>query len=56
MAESIGKNIVDKDEYPQAAELENSCVHMLADLFPAPNPAGSRGTSTMGSSKAAIMS
>ncbi|GAA4373457.1 glutamate decarboxylase [Paeniglutamicibacter cryotolerans] len=56
MAESIDKNIVDKDEYPQAAELENRCVHMLADLFHAPDPAGSMGTSTIGSSEAAMMS
>ena len=32
MNECIGKNIVDKDEYPQTAELEARCVHMLADL------------------------
>lgn len=56
MAESIDKNIVDKDEYPQAAELENRCVHMLADLFHAPDPADSMGTSTIGSSEAAMMS
>lgn len=55
MAESIDKNIVDKDEYPQAAELENRCVHMLADLFHAPDPVTSVGTSTIGSSEAAMM-
>ncbi len=55
MAESIDKNIVDKDEYPQTAELESRCVHMLADLFTAPNPATTVGTSTTGSSEAAML-
>ncbi|MBT2503358.1 glutamate decarboxylase [Curtobacterium sp. ISL-83] len=55
MAESIDKNIVDKDEYPQTAELESRCVHMLADLFHAPNAATTRGTSTTGSSEAAML-
>ena len=26
------KNMIDKDEYPRTAELENRCVHMLAAL------------------------
>ena len=55
MAASIDKNIVDKDEYPQTAELENRCVHMLADLFNSPDPAGTIGTSTTGSSEAAML-
>ncbi len=29
MAESFDKNMIDKDEYPQTAELEMRCVHML---------------------------
>ena len=28
----IDKNMIDKDEYPQTAEIEMRCVHMLADL------------------------
>ncbi|MET9210515.1 MULTISPECIES: glutamate decarboxylase [unclassified Nocardia] len=55
MAESIDKNIVDKDEYPQTAELEKRCVRMLADLWQAPDPAATLGTSTTGSSEAAIL-
>ncbi len=55
MADSIDKNIIDKDEYPQTAELENRCVHMLADLFNSPNAAGTIGTSTTGSSEAAML-
>ena len=33
MAESLDKNMIDKDEYPRTADLENRCVHMLADLL-----------------------
>ncbi|MFI1914328.1 glutamate decarboxylase [Nocardia sp. NPDC020380] len=55
MNESIDKNIVDKDEYPQTAELERRCVHMLADLWQAPDPATTPGTSTTGSSEAAML-
>ena len=36
MAETADRNLVDKDEYPQTAELERRCVHMLADLWHAP--------------------
>ncbi|RKR73521.1 glutamate decarboxylase [Frondihabitans australicus] len=55
MAESLDKNIVDKDEYPQTAELETRCVRMLADLFHSPDPTSTRGTSTTGSSEAAML-
>ncbi|MBB5913180.1 glutamate decarboxylase [Nocardia transvalensis] len=55
MNESIDKNIVDKDEYPQTAELERRCVRMLADLWQAPDPATTLGTSTTGSSEAAML-
>ncbi|GAK86157.1 glutamate decarboxylase [Vibrio ponticus] len=34
---SIDKNMIDKDEYPQSAAIEGRCVHMLADLWNAPN-------------------
>jgi len=32
MDKCIDKNMIDKDEYPQTAEIENRCVHILADL------------------------
>ena len=35
-AEAADKNMIDKDEYPQTAELEARCVHMLADLWNSP--------------------
>jgi glutamate/tyrosine decarboxylase-like PLP-dependent enzyme len=33
MAESLDKNIIDKDEYPQTAELEARCVRCSTDSF-----------------------
>lgn len=55
MAETISKNIVDKDEYPQTAEMERRCVRMLADLWNAPDLSAAIGTSTTGSSEAAML-
>ncbi len=55
MAVAIDKNMVDKDEYPQTAELEGRCVHMLADLWNAPDAKNTAGTSTTGSSEAAML-
>ncbi len=37
MAECVDKNMIDKDEYPQTAELERRCVAILADLWHAPD-------------------
>ena len=37
MAECGDKNMIDKDEYPQTAELERRCVNILADLWNAPD-------------------
>jgi len=55
MAETVDKNMVDKDEYPQTAELEMRCVHMLAELWHAPSPETTLGTSTIGSSEACML-
>ncbi|WOE31691.1 MULTISPECIES: glutamate decarboxylase [unclassified Acinetobacter] len=52
---SIDKNMIDKDEYPQTAEIENRCVHMLADLWNSPDPLNTLGCSTIGSSEAAML-
>ncbi len=52
---TINKNMIDKDEYPQTAELEARCVHMLADLWNSPDAANTLGTSTTGSSEAAML-
>jgi glutamate decarboxylase len=55
MDECIDKNLIDKDEYPQMAELESRCVHMLADLWNSPDAANTQGCSTTGSSEAAML-
>src|SRR5262249_14313770 len=55
LTEAFDKNIVDKDEYPRTADLERRCVRMVADLWHAPEPATTRGTSTAGSSEAAML-
>ena len=55
MAECADKNMIDKDEYPQTAELELRCVSMLSRLWHAPDPHGAVGCSTIGSSEAAML-
>jgi glutamate decarboxylase len=55
MDECIDKNMIDKDEYPQTAELEGRCVHMLADLWNSPDATNAMGCSTTGSSEAAML-
>ena len=55
MEECLDKNIVDRDEYPQMAELEARCVRMLADLWNAPQSTNAAGCSTVGSSEAAML-
>jgi len=55
MDKSIDKNMIDKDEYPQTAEIENRCVHILADLWHSPKSADTIGCSTTGSSEAAML-
>jgi glutamate decarboxylase len=52
---SVDKNIIDKDEYPQSAEIEKRCVHILADLWRAPKPHRTIGCSTTGSSEACML-
>ncbi len=52
---TLDKNMIDKDEYPQTAELEARCVHILADLWNSPDAANTLGTSTTGSSEAAML-
>jgi glutamate decarboxylase len=55
MDECLDKNMIDKDEYPQMAELESRCVHMLADLWNSPAANNTLGCSTTGSSEAAML-
>lgn len=55
MDDCVDKNMIDKEEYPQTAEIEARCVHMLADLWNAPESAKTIGCSTTGSSEAAML-
>jgi glutamate decarboxylase len=63
MADCFDKNMIDKDEYPQTAELERRCVNILADLWNAPavpagadgQASGAVGCSTTGSSEACML-
>ncbi|MDR3540270.1 MAG: glutamate decarboxylase [Desulfosporosinus sp.] len=52
---SIDKNMIDKDEYPQTADIEQRCVNILADLWNVPNKKDTIGCSTTGSSEAAML-
>src|SRR5512135_2743318 len=54
MAETAEKNMIDKDEYPQTAELESRCVRMLSELWNSPDRGEATGCSTTGSSEAAM--
>jgi glutamate decarboxylase len=54
--ECLDKNMIDKDEYPQTAELERRCVAMLAALWGAEQSGGdATGCSTTGSSEACML-
>src|SRR5215469_15995111 len=55
MAECSAKNMIDKDEYPQTAELEKRCVNILSSLWHAPSASDARGCSTTGSSEACML-
>lgn len=53
MTECFDKNIIDKDEYPAAARIEERCVNMVSDLFHAPEDGV--GASALGSSEAVML-
>jgi glutamate decarboxylase len=55
MAECAAKNMIDKDEYPQTAELERRCVNILSSLWNAPRGSQATGCSTTGSSEACML-
>ncbi len=54
-AEAADKNMIDKDEYPQTAAIEDRCIHIIADLWNAPDNHESIGVSTTGSSEACML-
>ena len=51
----IDKNLIDKDEYPQTAELERRCVRMLAGLWNAASSSEPVGCSAIGSSEGCML-
>jgi glutamate decarboxylase len=53
MAESFDKNMIDKDEYPQTAAIEERCINIVSDLFNAPEEGV--GASAIGSSEAVML-
>lgn len=53
--ETLRKNHIDHEEYPAASLIEEACVHMLGDLFNAPDPAEVVGVGTIGSSEAIML-
>lgn len=53
MAESFDKNMIDKDEYPRTAAIEERCVNIVSNLFNA--PAEGVGASAIGSSEAVML-
>ena len=55
MAECFDKNMIDKDEYPQTAEIETRCVSILSELWHGPDGVHATGCSTTGSSEAAML-
>lgn len=52
---AINKNMIDRDEYPQTAEIERRAAHMVADLWNVPDAANTVGTSAIGSSEACML-
>lgn len=54
IAETLDRNIVDHDQYPQTAEMEARCVNILDNLWRDPDGI-SVGCSTSGSSEAAML-
>ncbi len=55
MADTADKNMIDKDEYPQTAELEARCVSIISDLWNSPDGETPTGCSTTGSSEAVML-
>lgn len=53
--DTLRKNHIDHEEYPAASLIEEACVHMLGDLFNAPDPAEVVGVATIGSSEAIML-
>ncbi|HSG31426.1 MAG TPA: glutamate decarboxylase [Thermodesulfobacteriota bacterium] len=55
LTETFEKNMIDKDEYPQTAEIEMRCVNIISRLWNSPENEIATGTSTIGSSEASML-
>ena len=53
--QAADKNMIDKDEYPATAEIEDRCWRMLSHLWNVPDANDTIGTSTTGSSEACML-
>jgi glutamate decarboxylase len=54
-AETLAKNLIDQDEYPQSEVIHRRVVSMIARLFHAPSGGQATGTATIGSSEAIML-
>jgi glutamate decarboxylase len=54
-AETLAKNLIDQDEYPQTEVVHRRVVSMIARLFHAPAHQQPTGTATIGSSEAIML-
>jgi glutamate decarboxylase len=54
-AETLAKNLIDQDEYPQTEEVHRRVVSMIGRLFHAPAHQQPTGTATIGSSEAIML-
>lgn len=54
-AEAADKNMIDKDEYPQTAAIEDRCIRIIANLWNAPDAQQALGVSATGSSEACML-
>jgi glutamate decarboxylase len=54
-AETLDKNMIDKDEYPQTAAIEGRCVRIISELWNSPAHEQATGCSTTGSSEAVML-
>ncbi len=52
IADTLDKNFVDADEYPQTVEIHDRCVNIIARMFNAPKHSAYTGCATVGSSEA----
>ncbi len=53
--ETLNKNLVDQDEYPQTGKIQERVINMLARLYHAPESKEYIGTATIGSSEAIML-